>query len=73
MVIALETVANVLGRPFGLHFFFERTHRWTDWQRFDWGIEAWSQPGSLDGNAYRNWQLFAGPFQLSASRTYRAA
>lgn len=39
MLIALETIANVLGRPFRLDFYFEQTCRLIEVGNYQWSIE----------------------------------
>lgn len=73
MLIALETIANAIGRPFGLDFYFEQTFRLTDWQGYDWGHEAWTHTGLVSHTACRTGTLYIGPFQLSMSRPLSAA
>lgn len=71
MLIALETIANAFGRPFGLDFYFEQTYSLTDWRSFDWGIERHNQD-TRTGKAVSH-TLYAGPFQLGVSKSYRMA
>lgn len=55
MLIALETIANALGRPFRLDFYFERTCGLTDHRNHVWAFERSISAGEPS-------KVFAGPF-----------
>lgn len=57
MLIALETIANALGRPFGLDFYFERTRGFTKRTFPRWAVER-------PTDALDSYKLFAGPLEF---------
>lgn len=59
MLIALETIANTLGRPFRLDFYFEQTCRLNELGSYQWSIE----PAQYEAAPFT---VSAGPFTFQA-------